>query len=269
MKYYKLLPSPDLSMYVRFFWVLEGDASNQKPYIHRSMADGCCELIFHYKGMFEELQINGQTTSSIIAGIAGPSRKVSRYRINNDFGIFGAYLYPFAMSSLFGIPVSTIANRQPDLASLLGRKGKELEEKMMLAADNKARAAILSAFLESRIAKNGTVQPAAFASINHIIKTKGTVSVDTLASQFFLSTRQFERNFKEYAGFPPKLYSRIIRFQAAANEYTNNYKSLTAIAYKCGYYDQSHFIHDFKEFSGYHPKIYFSGSNEGTDWREV
>ena len=59
-------------------------------------------------------------------------------------------------------------------------------------------------------------------------------------------------------GFPPKLYSRITRFQAALGEYGSG-KSLTDIAYDCGYYDQSHFINDFREFSGYNPKVYFSG----------
>ncbi|MBO9660186.1 MAG: helix-turn-helix domain-containing protein [Chitinophagaceae bacterium] len=48
----------------------------------------------------------------------------------------------------------------------------------------------------------------------------------------------------------------------------NEYRTLTEIAYQCGYYDQSHFIHDFKEFSGYHPRHYFKGDTEGTRWKE-
>lgn len=48
----------------------------------------------------------------------------------------------------------------------------------------------------------------------------------------------------------------------------NKKKSLTDIAYDCGYYDQSHFINDFKEFSGYHPSQYFSGQTEGTTWKD-
>lgn len=269
MKYYTISPSSNLLSCIRFFWVLEGNASINEPYVHRTMADGCCELIFHYKGVFNEIQTNGQITPSITSGLGGPTQQVSRFQIDNDFGIFGAYLYPFAVNSLFGIPVSEIADQQPDLASLLGPAGRELEERMMLAADNRERADILSKFLESRMARKQLVHPAIFASVNHIIQTKGTIPVNILASRFYLSTRQFERNFKEYAGFSPKLYSRIIRFQATVNEYVNKYKSLTEIAYECGYYDQSHFIHDFKQFSGYHPKTYFAGKNEGTAWREA
>ena len=94
------------------------------------------------------------------------------------------------------------------------------------------------------------------------------MNVQEMAGRAFLSTRQFERNFKQFAGFSPKLYSRIIRFQAAMQQYGNKAMSLTAIAYECGYYDQSHFIHDFKEFSGHHPHHYFSGNAEGTEWRD-
>ncbi|TXJ23716.1 MAG: AraC family transcriptional regulator [Chitinophagaceae bacterium] len=86
---------------------------------------------------------------------------------------------------------------------------------------------------------------------------------------YYLSTRQFERNFKEFAGFSPKLYSRIIRFQSAIEQYGQTGKSLTEIAYDCGYYDQSHFIHDFKEFSGLHPRHYFGGKAEGTSWKDA
>jgi hypothetical protein len=162
MKYYTIPPPPKLAPYVRFFWVFEGDTitSSGNPYVYRSMADGCVELIFHFEGSFDELSRSGTLKSSF--------------------------------SEIHG------------------------------------------------------------------------------QSQFFrrFITRQFQRRFKQLSGFPLKLYARIIRFGAAMQRYGNNFRSLTDIAYECGYYDQSHFIHDFKEFSGYHPKQYFSGRTEGIEWRE-
>ena len=105
-------------------------------------------------------------------------------------------------------------------------------------------------------------------SINHILETRGSVTVDTLADRFGMSGRHFERKFKEFSGFRPKLYSRISRFHAALKEYGSG-KSLTDIAYDCGYYDQAHFISDFKEFSGYSPKVYFSGRAEGSEYLDA
>ncbi|MCG2617339.1 helix-turn-helix domain-containing protein [Terrimonas sp. NA20] len=267
MNYYQIPPPPVLAKYVRFFWVLEGEPGRGETYIHRSVADGSAEMIFHYQGLFNTLT-GPSVPSEFRAGIDGQSSKFRRYETGGQFGIFGAYLFPFAVPALLGHSASVISNQMPDLASLLGQEGKDLEEQVMLAADNKKRAAILSGFLYQRLQKNEQPAPSIFSSISYIINTRGVVNVDTLAADVCLSTRQFERRFKEYAGFSPKLYSRIIRFQAAISAFGNHYKTLTEVAYECGYYDQSHFIHDFKEFSGYHPRHYFKGDTESTRWKE-
>jgi AraC-like DNA-binding protein len=155
-----------------------------------------------------------------------------------------------------------------DFRSLLGVEGGLLEERIMTARDDAERVAILSVFLERRLDRDLRELPPVFTSINRIIEARGMIDVGTLSVELSLSHRQFERKFKEFSGFSPKLYSRIARFQAALCEYGSG-KSLTDIAYDCGYYDQSHFISDFREFSGYNPKIYFSGKAEGSDYLEA
>ncbi|HEX2898290.1 MAG TPA: helix-turn-helix domain-containing protein [Bacteroidia bacterium] len=84
-----------------------------------------------------------------------------------------------------------------------------------------------------------------------------------------ISMRQLERTFKDHAGFSPKTYARILRFQSTTKEYGNTHKTLTDIALDCGYYDQAHFIHDFRQFSGYAPGDYFFGKPEGIEYRET
>ncbi|MDQ4140594.1 MAG: helix-turn-helix domain-containing protein, partial [Bacteroidota bacterium] len=135
-----------------------------------------------------------------------------------------------------------------------------------LACNTNSRVEVLTAFLRNKLIKNSLKQPpTVFTTIQSIIRNQGLVNVAQLADQTYLSMRQFERHFKNSAGFSPKLFSRIIRFQATLKEYGNQQKSLTEIGYACGYYDQSHFIHDFKEFSGYHPGVYFGRkSSEST-----
>lgn len=264
MTYYTIPPPSSLSAYVRFFWVLKSD----QPYCHRSMADGCAEMVFHYKGVFDKIT-HEKTDKSFVAGLHGPSKNYRRFIIDRSFGIFGVYLYPYAIPQLFSLPASELSDQMPDLVTLFGAEGRELEEKMMLAKNNQHRVAIITSFLEKKLVKTEKQNPAFCAVINNIIHTKGLLSVDEMAKQSFLSVRQLERNFKIYSGFSPKLYSRIIRFQTATQQHGNITKSLTDIAYDCGYYDQSHFIHDFKQFSGYHPKQYFSGKAEGVEWRNA
>jgi AraC-like DNA-binding protein len=264
MNYQVFKPSESLSKFVRFFWVLEND-DNSTPFIHRSIADGSAELIFHYKGAFEELKDNVKVKQAF-SMVHAQSQKSRRFETKEKFGIFGAYLYPFALPLLFKMPSFELSNQMPDISDLLGNEGQILEEKMMLAKDNCSRVDILSNYLECKLMKNDFLHPVTKA-IYHIIHSRDLVSVPSLADKFCLSERQFERKFKELAGFSPKLYSRIIRFGKTVSYYGNTSKSLTEIAFDCGYYDQSHFIHEFKEFSGYHPKEYFFGKPEGADYR--
>ena len=267
MKYFTITPPPTLAPYVRYFWVLEGEATVDKPYVHRSMADGCAELIFHYAGIFDELNDNGVVEKSFSSGFSGQSQRYRRFVIKQNFGIFGVYLYPFAIPQLFSISGPDIKNQMLDLKTAMGSVGTELEERMMLARDNNSRAKIIIKFLEGTIVQSRNAQPGVFDAIKYIIQTNGMDRVDAVAERAFRSTRQFERNFKHYSGFSPKLFSRIVRFQSALSEYNSQDKSLTRIAHDCGYYDQSHFIQDFREFSGYNPRKYFSGRTEATDDR--
>lgn len=270
MKYYTIPPPPVLAPYVRCFWVFEGEASPETPYVYRGYADGCTEMVFHYRSVFDLIVSDGTTEKSWAAGIHAQTRKVTRNIVYSDFGIFGCYLYPYAIPRLFAFPASDLTDKMTDIHALLGREGRELEERIMTAGSNDRRVEILLGFLAARLSRSKReLPPPMFASINHIIETRGLTDVGTLAGRFFMSNRNFERKFKEFSGFSPKLYSRIIRFQAALKEYGNPDKSLTEIAYDCGYYDQSHFISDFKEFSGYSPKVYFSGAAEGSEYLEA
>jgi AraC-like DNA-binding protein len=264
MKYQTIPPSPKLAQYVRCFWVYEGEASAAHPYVYRAYASGCAELVFHYRSPFDQL-VNGQAERSFAAAIHAQARKHSRFVVHQNWGIFGCYLYPFALPRLFSFPASDFTDRETDFQSVLGREGRELEERMLMAGGNDRRLQILSHFLENRLANNQREEPLVFASIAHIINRHGLVSVRDLARENFLSHRQFERKFKEFSGLPPKLFARISRFQAALKEYGRG-KSLTAIAYDYGYFDQSHFINDFKEFSGYNPKVFFKGQAEGSEY---
>jgi AraC-like DNA-binding protein len=264
MQYITFPPPASLAMYVRAFWVLASDTA----YTHRSYADGSAEMIFHYKGSFEELT-ERETISQSKSMIHAQSSNFRRFTTNEGFAIFGVYLYPFALPLLCNMPASELTNQMPDLVILFGNDGRILEEQMMLATNTQQRINIVSSFLEKRLLKENKSEPAIFSCINRIIHTDGHTSVKTLANTCFLSARHFERKFKAYSGFTPKLYTRIIRFQSAMKKYGSEFSSLTDIAYDCGYYDQSHFIQEFKSFSGYYPKEYFYGHAEGIEWREA
>ncbi|RSC93482.1 helix-turn-helix domain-containing protein [Tenacibaculum singaporense] len=255
--YNTVKPSKKLSSIVRFYWMLEGSVSSDKPYIHRTLANASPELIFHYKGPFEELTFNDQPEKTFLTGVHAQTDLTRRFIVKSDFGIFGVFLQPYAIPVLFGLPSTEIKNELPDLVSLLGQDGRDLTEKMMLAKDNLERLSIINHFLEQRLSQ--FERPEVVKATKIIFDTNGQINIKQLSEKLCLSQRQFERKFKEHVGFSPKSFSRIVRFNALLGKYKKENMSLTEIAYDFGYYDQAHFIQDFKQFSGYNPKTYFSG----------
>lgn len=269
MKFHTYQPSKKLQGLVRFFWIFEGDQI-EEPYIYRSMADPCCELIFHYKGRFDELLDCGKRGRSFLSGIHAQTHRYRRFVTEEEFGIFGVYLYPFAARQLLELSPAELTNQMPDLPLALGSKGKELEERIFIAPNTKLRIQILASFLEQQFHKHEPDDHPAIAAVRHVIQSDQNHTVRELAAHFNLSERQFERKFKEYSGLTPKKYLRLVRFGEACNRYEEaRQKTLSEIALCCGYYDQSHFIKDFKTFSGYHPSDFFSGNAEGIEWREA
>lgn len=265
MEYTTIRPSAHLADIVRHFWILE----SRGAYTHFSMPDVCSELIFHFRGSFTELLNDGREQPSFTAGVHGQSRQARKFEINCGCGILGAYLYPQAIPLLFNCSTPEVSNQMVNLDLLLGTEGKLLEDAIANAAGNTERVRLLEAFISRQYSrKNKKILPV-FHTIQTIIDQKGLVKIKDTAKGVFLSERQFKRQFYQYAGFSPKLYARIVRFQSAMELYGQKCKSLTAIALECGYYDQSHFIGDFTEFAGISPKTFFSGKSRATAWRDT
>ncbi len=89
--------------------------------------------------------------------------------------------------------------------------------------------------------------------VNQIIECDGQIDLSHLHQKSGLSVKQFERRFKAVAGFAPKYFTRVARFQGAKQKYlSSKIKTLTELRlYCCNYYDQSHFIREFEEIFRY------------------
>lgn len=255
MKYYTIQPCERLKDFVSHFWISEFNGSNKDLFTYFSTADSCSKLVFFYKNNADKSNVNDREFLS--SGIQGQTQTHGQFPIYGGFEIFGVNLIPYSIPYLFSVPTPEISNHIIDLDMLLGQKGKDLNEKMATANNNAQRLKIISDFLEKQLIHNYYKETIIISAIKQIKAKKGLVDINVLSKQCFLSQKQFERKFREWSGFTPKLYSRIVRFEAVLNSY-NKLNSLTEIGYACGYYDQSHFIRDFKKFTGYSPTHYFS-----------
>lgn len=253
MNYAIIKPTPRLATFVRFYWFIEGNM----PYVHHAYAYPCAELVFCYKGHFR-YGVGGNNDEVLTSAIFGQTETFSRITLNNEgVGIMGIYFYPHALPQLFNLPANQLTNQYADVRTILGGEARALEEQIALASNNQQRAKLVSDVLEARLKNVRTENLAISLSITAMVDAFQASSVKAMADRNCLSPRQFERRFKELSGFTPKTFLRLMRFNAVINM-NHQQKSLTEIGIECGYYDQSHFIHDFREFSGVSPKQYFN-----------
>jgi AraC-like DNA-binding protein len=260
-------PPEALSDYVRFFWTLEASVGSMEPFVHRALPDNCLELIFYCQGRFSISSSTGEEGNTFTSGVFGHAQKYRQFTTNNDFTLFGVYLYPHSFKMLFDLPANELTDAMVNCETLWGAEGRVLEEKVMLAPDNARRVEIVSTFLLDRIKATESSDSSFMFLVKKIIANNILISIPSFASDCNLSRRQLERKFKEFSGFSPKDFFRLVRFKNVLRESERRNKSLVQIAIDSGYYDQAHFTHEFKKYSGYNPREFFINCPEATDTR--
>jgi AraC-like DNA-binding protein len=250
MRYEIFPPSQQLKDVVQCFWSLESSQDEIMPEKYFLMADSCAEIIFQYKGGF-------QSYPKYSARIRFQHSIYNEFLVDSELGFFGVRLYASAANKLLGgIPANEVTNCVFDLSDLFRQKGNDLVHQIFYAKSSSERISFLSDFLLTNTFSK-KVDPV-HHFFNQIIKSEGPLDMSFLQKQSGLSVKQFERRFKAIAGFTPKYFARVVRFQSAKRKYCSTaITSLTELAYECDYYDQSHFIREFREFSGVQPHHYF------------
>ena len=181
------------------------------------------------------------------------TRPHGELRVQGPFQSFIIMFQPTGLSALFQADVGELTNRDLDIRSVFGKQIVELEDRLANCTTFASRTAVADAFLARHLQNSRSNDYMSFA-MNSIVTHNGQVCITNLATTCGISTRQFERTFSRRFGIRPKLYTRIVRFQAALdNKARSSNKSWTDVAHESGYHDQMHMIHDFEEFTGNTP----------------
>jgi AraC-like DNA-binding protein len=263
MDYRIILPPENLKPFVRYFWVLENDNTNNAPITFSPLADGCPGIMFQppEKGTFFYPEENKQLPGIFLYGqTIQPAKMILSGKVNT----VGVIFHPHALQSVFGIDAHELTGTCVDLGFVQHKKERPLQEKLLAAATVEEQIKLLSASLLNSVQHTGEKQEAIikFASAE-IFRGKGDISFAALQQQLRLTERTLERRFKQSIGITAKFFARICRFQESLNQLRkNNYQKLSDIAYENGYADQSHFIRSFKEFTGVSPFDYSKQLNE-------
>jgi len=166
-------------------------------------------------------------------------------------------LKPYAIFELFGIGAHEITDTCLDLTHFF----KHSKLNYLASRGKNEKLDILSTLFEDlkylRTSTKWSTDASVLTALEFMQHNLGTDAYYKLKKELHVSERTLERKFQQQIGVSPKMYSRIIQFQAAIRQlHINSDDQFASIAYELGYSDQSHMIRSFKEFAGLPPKRY-------------
>lgn len=243
-------PTPNLQPYVQFY--TQRELRLRDPlFVHAVPARAAPMLEFVFGDRFKVLHAgsSAEVTTPGVVLVGMQTRPHAQLRLQGSFQSFVIMFQPTGLDTLFSLPLNELTGRDYDARSVLGAPIAELEDRLADCNSFEQRCEAAETFLMHRIPDAPSTSRIAIAT-RRIDISKGRIRIPELASSVGISPRQFEREFGARFGMRPKLYARVVRFQAALNSKARSTrKSWTDVAHEFGYHDQMHLIHDFKEFT--------------------
>lgn len=251
MKYTTILPSEELKDLISHFWVCTWDAPLEKPNnTYYVVGSSLAEIVFAFNG-------GSKNSSFLFSAIQGHTHLANQYPVEGFYHLIGVSFHSYAIPCFFNIPATELNEKFMPLSKFLGNEGTILNEKFAMASSTEERINMLSDYFKSLLRQPKMEDPLITKAIKAIKNSNGNSKIEALSKEFGLSQKQFNRRFKEFSGFNPKTYSRVIRFESVIKQHPTT-SSLTEIAYENGYFDQAHFNNEFKLFTGFNPKDFWN-----------
>jgi AraC-like DNA-binding protein len=163
-------------------------------------------------------------------------------------------LTPIGARRFFGLPLSELAGRAVSIRDLLPAEHRSLAEQLEALPDWKARFDCVEQLLARRIAGSDLRSEVVSWALRYIETCGGAADMRTLARELGYSQKHVIHLFRDHVGVPPKLLSRIVRFDRLIGSLRRGApESWSELALTLGYYDQSHLVRDVRQFTGTTP----------------
>jgi len=245
-------PAKELRAFVRKYVHLEAETPQLIwPIPARSV--GCIEFTFGIPYCIRHLDGTRVEITHPVTIVGAKTHQRIQLESQGHTETFTILFEPTGFQALFGLPGTLLVDRHYDAGAVLGSRLLELREMLGDAGSFEERVRIADEFFRAM-----SVPALKWRELNPIIedmiRKNGCIRVQDLARHAGLSVRQFERRFAAVVGISPKVYSRILRFEATLYRKSVTGHTWTMVAHELGYHDQMHMIHDFESLSGKHPK---------------
>lgn len=247
-------PAPALRRLIRYYYQVEthlADRTAVQPVPARSPQ--AIEFMFGVAYEVRRLDGGGTRTAYPIALIGSQTFRRVDLLMRGTVDAFTIVFQPGGVTALFSVPANELTNADFEGEAVLGRGVGELLRRLGDVSSFADRARVADAYLCTKLSRHDGISSMSNAA-RSVLSSNGCVWVSDLARHAGLGIRQFERRFRGEIGVAPKLYARIVRFEAALHRKASApLTRWTEIAYALGYHDQMHMVHDFNRLSGGSP----------------
>lgn len=241
MKHKEIKPCPELAPFIHSFWELKGEDKDGQW--ERNFPDGC-------PGLVVNLGENCITDNGALAMEYGKTYVVGTMTsfkdsfISADTHLLGVCIKPGTFSNLYNYaPQVEITNNTVEFDHTHAFDFDKIIKDPFHYLNH--------FFIDNIRNKKQPLQPV----IDDIHRSNGQLGIYEIARRNYTTVRQLERSFKIHIGVTPKEYTNIIRFQHALSviKTSARARSLSDIAFDCGFYDHSHLTSEIKRNTGLVP----------------
>lgn len=201
--------------------------------------------------LYNQIQ-SGSTKGARICGVHSQGFIIAK---SQNCSVIGAHFKPGGNAAFFAIPGGELHNQIISLEELWQSSATELRDLLLDKSTTKDRFLTLEEFLLRKMQPIECYPVVDFALCE--FERLPTAPVSVVTSQIGFSTRHFNQLFRDRVGLTPKLYCRVRRLQRVLCLIKGKKQiDWLDISFTCGYFDQSHLIHDFRTFANCTPTEY-------------
>jgi AraC-like DNA-binding protein len=261
VQYVSIAPTPPLAEFIERFWYSSDAPRHRKV---RVVPSGTMELVFNLDedevGFYDSEQHGSCKTFSGTIFSGAHSRPLF---VDTREHVMGVHFKPGGAFRFLGIPASELTDTHVDVEALWGRATHDLREQLCVAANPAKCFRVLERALVARLRNTVEGHRAVRTALHIFGRDAGEARTRDLAAHLGLSQRHFIKVFSNQVGVTPKVFGRVQRFQRAVDlTRSRSIPDWADVAAVCGYFDQSHLIHDFQTFSGLSPTEFHRQRNE-------
>ena len=258
MIYKSFLPCPELSGFIRNYTLIHFQFNAGEPVPSKQRSPKPEEkIVFYLKGSISQHNPGtGHFITPPPVSVFSHQKERRTFQVTPEFRALLIFLRPGVLHQLTKIPLPEMPGECCDAELFFGTGVRTISDQLATAANHASMISIVEKYLItkcSQLKARTTIDLIA----SQLLNDPTFFSLDSLADQACLSTKQFYRKFNERIGISPKFFSMLSRFNHAYHyKLIHPEVAWSSIAQEFRYTDYHHLEKEFKAFAGFTPKVW-------------